>query len=65
MKKKMEAIRVIWIEGKVIIFFTLILFYMKKFEAIGVTCKTDITASKKLIFFKTKNLFKNIHWFNI
>lgn len=43
------------------IFFTLILFYMKKFEAIGVTCKTDITASKKLSFFKTKNLFKNIH----
>lgn len=35
---------------------------MKKFEAIGVTCKTDITASKKkLSFFKTKNLFKNIH----
>lgn len=34
---------------------------MKKFEAIGVTCKTDITASKKLSFFKTKNLIKNIH----
>lgn len=50
-EKKMEAVRVIWIEGKVINFFTYILFYMKKFEAIGVTCKTDITASKKNLVF--------------
>lgn len=59
MKKKMEAIRVIWIEGKVINFFTYILFYMKKFEAIGVTCKTDITASKKnLVFLKLETYSK-------
>lgn len=32
---------------------------MKKFEAIGVTCKTDITASKKnLVFLKLKTYSK-------
>lgn len=32
---------------------------MKKFEAIGVTCKTDITASKKnLVFFKLETYSK-------